>query len=123
MRTRLITTALLPLVLLAGCATAMGGGRTLAAGMPATLSPGESVALPDATVLIYVGVASDSRCRPNVQCIQAGSAVVQFRHGSHDFTLETGKSTTTDLGQWRLSLVSLDFSAPPRATVRVDPAG
>ena len=117
-----LTTALLPLVLLAGCATASGSGPGIAPGTPATLSAGESVTLPDASVLTYVGVTSDSRCPPKVQCIQAGSAVVAFRHGGHEFTLETGKSTTTDLGAWRLSLVALDFAAPPKATVRVDAA-
>jgi hypothetical protein len=117
-----ITSALLPLVLLAGCATASGGGRMLSAGTPAVLSAGDTVTLPDASTLTYVGVTSDSRCPPNVQCIQAGSAVVAFRHGGHDFTLETGKSMSTDLGAWRLTLVSLDFSSPPKATVRVDAA-
>jgi hypothetical protein len=115
-----LTSVLLPLALLAGCATASGGGRALAPGMPATLSVGETVTLPDASTLTYVGVNSDSRCPPNVQCIQAGSAVVAFRHGGHDFTLETGKTTTTDLGAWRLTLVSLDFSEPPKATIRID---
>jgi hypothetical protein len=117
-----ITSALLPLVLLAGCATASGGGRALSPGTPATLSAGESVTLPDASTLTYVGVTSDSRCPPNVQCIQAGSAVVAFRHATHDFTLETPKSMSTDLGAWRLTLVSLDFASPPKATVRVDAA-
>lgn len=117
-----ITAALLSLTLLAGCATAMGGSRALTPGMPATLSPGDSVTLPDASMLTYVGVSSDSRCPPTVQCIQAGSAVVGFRHGSHDFTLETNKTMTTDLGMWRLTLVSLDFSSPPQATVRIDAA-
>ena len=117
-----IASALLPLALLAGCATASGGGRALAPGVPATLAVGESIALPDATTLTYVGVTSDSRCPPGVQCIQAGSAVVAFRHGGHDLSLETGKSTSADLGAWRLTLVSLDFSAPPRVTIRIDAA-
>ena len=117
-----IGSILLPLALLAGCATASGGGRMLAPGVPATLSVGDTVALPDASTLTYVGVTSDSRCPPNVQCIQAGSAVLAFRHGGHAFTLETGKSTTTDLGAWRLTLVSLDFSEPPKATVRIEAA-
>jgi len=115
-----IISALLPMALLAGCATASGGGRSISPGTPVALAAGESVTLPDASTLTYVGVRSDSRCPPNVQCIQAGSAVVAFRHGSHDFTLETGKSMSTDLGQWRLTLVSLDFASPPTATVRID---
>ena len=118
--TRLCLTTLLPLVLLAGCATATGGGRALTPGTPATLSAGDSVVLPDASTLTYSGVSSDSRCPPKVQCIQAGSAVVGFRHGSREFTLEAAKSNTTDVGAWRLTLVSLDFASPPNATVRID---
>jgi hypothetical protein len=115
-----LISALLPLALLAGCATATGGSRTLTPGTQATLAVGDTVTLPDASTLTYVGVSSDSRCPPKVQCIQAGSAVVGFRQGGHEFTLETGKSNTTDLGAWRLTLVSLDFASPPRATVRLD---
>ena len=117
-----IMSALLPLALLAGCATASGGGRALSPGVPAVLSAGESVTLPDASVLTYVGVSSDSRCPPNVQCIQAGSAVLAFRHAMHDVTLETGKSPSANLGMWTLTLVALDFSSPPKATVRIDAA-
>ncbi len=115
---------LLPLALLAGCATA-GDARVLVAGTEATLSVGETVALPDASRLTYVGVTSDSRCRPDVQCIQAGNAVVAFRHvagaDSHDVAVDT-RQGTADLGAWRLTLASLDFSAPPKATVRIDAA-
>lgn len=117
--------ALLPLLLLAGCASAGAGGRLLAAGASATLAAGETVALPDGSPLTYFGVRSDSRCPPKVQCIQAGSATVAFRHGGaagHEFLLETGKTTTADLGAWRLTLVGLDFDSPPKATVRIDPA-
>ena len=115
--------ALLPLLLLAGCASAGAGGRLLAAGTPATLAAGETVALPDSSPLTYLGVRSDSRCPPKVQCIHAGSATVAFRHGSgHEILLETGKTTTADLGAWRLTLVGLDFDSPPKATVRIDPA-
>jgi len=121
-----IASALFPLLLLAGCATTgAGSGRTLAAGMPATLATGDTVTLPDATTLTYVGVSSDSRCPPNVQCIQAGTAIVAFRHSmggmSHDVVLDSGKAPTADLGDtWRLTLVKLDFASPPNATIRVD---
>lgn len=115
---------LLPLALLAGCATA-GDARVLVAGAEATLSVGETVTLPDASRLTYVGVTSDSRCRPDVQCIQAGNAVVAFRHAagaeSHEVSVDT-RQGTADLGSWRLTLASLDFSAPPKATVRIDAA-
>ena len=122
---------LLP-ILLAGCASTAGAasGRSLAAGAQATLAAGDTVTLPDASTLTYVGVASDSRCPPGVQCIQAGEAVVTFRHtdhgAAHEVQLRSGAATgttTADLGRWRLALVSLTFDSPPKATVRLDPAG
>ena len=118
--------AFAPVLLLAGCATAgAGGSRSLSAATPATLATGETVTLPDASTLTYVGVSSDSRCRPDVQCIQAGTAIVAFRHSmggmSHDVVLDSGKAPSADLGAtWKLVLVSLDFSSPPNATIRVD---
>lgn len=124
-----LASMLVPLALLAGCASAAGGGggRTLAAGGSATLSVGESVRLPDASTLTYAGVTSDSRCPPKVQCIQAGEAVVAFRHadaaGSHDLQLRTGDDTGASLAGGRLVLAALTFDAPPKATVRLDPAG
>ena len=124
-----LLTALLPLVLLAGCASASGSatGRALASGASATLAAGESVTLPDASTLTYVGTMSDSRCRPNVQCIQAGDANVAFRHVgggmSHDVELNSRKSPSADLGAWRITLTGLTFDAPPKATVRLDPTG
>lgn len=122
-----VATMILPFLLLTGCASAVGsGGRTLGAGGQATLSAGESVTLPDASTLTYVGVTSDSRCPPNVQCIQAGEATVAFRHtmgsASHDVELKSRTATTADLGDWRLTLVGLTFDAPPKATVRLDAA-
>ncbi|WP_133501522.1 hypothetical protein [Cognatilysobacter terrigena] len=120
-------TAFLPLLLLAGCASAGAGsgGRTLAAGTPVTLAAGETVTLPDATTLTYVGVTSDSRCRPDVQCIQAGTAIVAFRHSmggmAHDVVLDSLKAPSAELGStWSLVLVKLDFASPPNATIRVD---
>ena len=113
---------LFPLVLLAGCASA-GGARTLAPGSDATLAPGDAVTLPDASQLTYVGTTSDSRCRPDVQCIHAGNATVAFRHAagasSREVRIDT-RDGRAELGDWWLTLVSLDFAAPPNATVRVD---
>lgn len=117
---------LLPaLVALSACASAgAGSGRTLSPGSDVTLATGESVALPDASRLAYVGVRSDSRCPPKVQCIQAGNATVVFRHdaagASKEIVLVTGRQDRADVGPWRLTLVSLDFASPPSATVRLD---
>lgn len=114
-------------VALSACASTSAGdapGRSLAPGATATLAAGESVALPDASRLTYVGVRSDSRCPPDVQCIQAGSATIAFRHdvngAAHDVVLVTGKQDSADLGAWRLTLAGLDFASQPKATVRLD---
>ena len=110
------------LLVLAGCVTPGVAGRTLASGASTTLATGESVTLPDASVLIYIGVRSDSRCRPKVYCIHAGSATLAFRHnGGQEVLLETDKTPSAPMGAWRLQLVGLDFSAPPKATIRLDP--
>jgi hypothetical protein len=117
------------LLALSACASAGTGAdaadvRTLAVGGTATLAAGESVALPDASRLTYVGVRSDSRCPPDVQCIQAGNAVVAFRRDAGDsaseFQLVTGKQESADVGAWRLTLAALDRATPPNATVRLD---
>lgn len=123
MRTALLVLPLL--AILSACASAGAGStRALAPGVPATLSPGESATLPDASRLTYVGVRNDSRCPPRVQCIQAGSATVAFRHdaggAAHEVVLVTGKQDSAELGAWRLTLAALDFGTPPRATVRID---
>lgn len=118
-----LAVAVAPLLLLVGCASTGVGGRTLASGASTTLVPGESVGLPDASVLTYVGVQSDSRCPPKVYCIHAGSATVTFRHSvQQEVRLETGKTPSAAVGAWRLQLVGLDFGPSPKATIRLDPA-
>lgn len=120
-----LATFALPFALLAGCASAVGsGGASLGEGAQATLSVGDTVTLPDASTLTYVGVTSDSRCPPNVQCIQAGEATVAFRHvmggASHDIELKSRTAASADLGGQRLVLTGLTFDAPPKATVRLE---
>ncbi|MGH8083452.1 MAG: hypothetical protein ACREP7_22940, partial [Lysobacter sp.] len=51
--------------------------ETVQAGQSVSMQPGKSVALPDRSQLRFVAVASDSRCKPNVQCIWAGEAVLE----------------------------------------------
>ena len=113
--------ALLPCLLLVACAST---GRAMSPGQPVVLRPGDSVWLPDAAVLRYIGVSADSRCRPEVQCIRAGDADVALEYtargaASRSITINTD-APSADVGEWRLRLLSLEFAAPPRATLQVD---
>ena len=113
--------ALLPCLLLVACASA---GRTMSPGQPMVLRPGDSVSLPDAAVLRYLGVSADSRCRPDVQCIRAGDADVALAYTSRDaasrsITINTD-APAADVGGWHLRLLSLEFGASPRVTLQVD---
>ncbi|SDY46288.1 hypothetical protein SAMN04487939_102254 [Lysobacter sp. yr284] len=112
---------------LSACAHAGAGGeRTLAAGEAAPLRPGDSVALPDRSRLRFVEVTSDSRCRPGLQCIRAGEAVLAFELTGGDGA-KTALSFDTSApqprqraGAWTLELQSLDFAEPPQATVKLE---
>ena len=110
---------------LVACAHAGGEGRSLAAGQSAQLSPGDSVALPDRSRLRFVQVVNDSRCRPNVQCIRAGEAVLAFELTGGDgaksaLSFDTSAEPRQRVGAWVVELQSLDFAEPPRATVKVE---
>ena len=113
--------ALLPCLLLVACASA---GRMISPGQPMVLQPGESVSLPDGAALRHLGVSADSRCLPDVQCIRAGDADVALEYtargaASRSITINTD-APSADVGEWRLRLLSLEFAAPPRATLQVD---
>ena len=109
--------------LLAACASAGGAVKP---GQPIVLRAGESVALPDAAVLRYLGVSADSRCRPDVQCIRAGDADVALEYTApgavvRSITINTD-TPAADVGAWQLRLLSLEFGPAPRATLQVDRA-
>ena len=101
--------------------------RTIPAGNPTSMAPGESVRLADGATLQYVRVAQDSRCPPNVQCIRAGDADIEFR-----YTPNGGAATTVtpnlpeapvkSLGAWQLTVQALGFEAPAAVTLRIDHA-
>ena len=115
--------ALLPCLLLVACASA---GAAMSPGQPMVLRPGDSVSLPDAAVLRYIGVSADSRCRPDVQCIRAGDADVALEYSargaaSRSITINTD-APAADVSGWRLRLLSLEFGAAPRVTLQVDRA-
>lgn len=118
---------LLPLLLLSGCATGTAtppadahGSRTV------TLGPGERTALPGGGQLRYLRVVSDSRCRPQVQCIHAGEARLEFEVVPDGADARTVQLSTADnppavvAGPVRLELVSLDHGDRPQATLRIE---
>ncbi len=98
-----------------------------ALGHPIQLSPGQQIALPQGAQLRYVAVKADSRCPPNVQCIRAGDADVGFEftpagQPARALSLNIPQSPNATIGDWRLSLLSLEFGDAARATVQVDAA-
>ena len=119
-------------VLLSACATTSAG---VSSGQNFALAAGERAELPDASALRYIGIANDSRCPVEVQCIRAGDAdvLLDWTPGRTDgtaangaakrITLNTERTTSAELGRWRLQLVELAPGATPRATFRVDAVG
>jgi hypothetical protein len=116
-----------------GCSStaAAGGGdlRSVTVQQPFPMLPGESVALPDRSVLRYVGVKSDSRCRPDVKCVWAGDAEVSFEWtasgaATESFGLHTGfaDKSSRALPGHTLKLLQLARGANPEAQLQLDPA-
>lgn len=109
--------------ILSGCASS----GTVTAGRDFHLSVGQQVALSDGSTLRYAGIANDSRCPPDVQCIRAGDADVLFDHAfqgsTHRVTLNTEHLRATTLGAWQLQLIDLAPGVAPRVTVRIEANG
>ncbi|MFC5576462.1 hypothetical protein ACFPOA_00370 [Lysobacter niabensis] len=108
---------------LVGCVSS----GAVSAGRDVTMAVGQRIALPDAATLRYAGIANDSRCPPDVQCIRAGDADVLFDYTPRGgaparVTLNTERARTSTVGAWRLQLVDLAQGAMPQATVRIDAA-
>ena len=111
---------------LSACATT---GASVVPGQDFTLEVGAQALLPDASALRYAGIANDSRCPPDVQCIRAGDADVLLDAiparaadgaASTRITLNTERSASATLGRWRLQLLELAPGQAPRATFRID---
>ena len=115
--------ALALLTILSGCASS--GAMT--PDQDFHLSVGQQVALPDGSTLRYAGIANDSRCPPDVQCVRAGDADVLFDHarqGSmHRVTLNTERLRATPIGAWQLQLIDLAPGDAPRVTARIAATG
>lgn len=115
-------------IALAACTTTGAQpANTVADGSRITLAPGESATLADNSRIDYVKVDSDSRCRPDVQCVWAGDAVVVMRWTpaaamtAQDFVLHTTLDPKSfDSGSRTVTLVSLDRGDAPKATLQVE---
>jgi hypothetical protein len=115
-------------VALAACTTTGAQpANTVADGSRITLAPGQSASLADNSRIDYVKVDSDSRCRPDVQCVWAGDAVVVMRWTpaaamtAQDFVLHTTLDPKSfDSGSRTVTLVSLDRGDAPKATLQVE---
>ena len=118
-------------LLMSGCSSAPaadGGtsGRMIADGSSFAMQPDETVTLSDRSTLRYVNVKSDSRCRPDVQCIHAGNAVLAFESrpsagSAQSFELNSSdQPNSRDLGGMQVTLESLSFDAAPRAQLKVE---
>lgn len=112
---------------LSGCATGDAAPSGIIPGQPVTLTPGERVSLPEGATLRYIEVTDDSRCRPGMQCIRAGDANVVFEftaagsEASRVVVNTDPQQSQTDIGSWKLRVLSLGFEDAPKATVQVDP--
>ena len=97
------------------------------------LRVGQSLMLADGSLLTYVRVVADSRCRPDVQCIRAGDADIKLRWkpaaadpltavlNSDPRNLQQAPNTAR-FGDWQVALKSLDWQIPPTATLSISSA-
>ncbi len=115
--------------LLLGCATTPRAAIELAPGTSTAMRPGEHALLPDRSRLDYVGVRSDSRCPPDVTCVHAGWAELDFVHrpvagATRHLVLSTRTGAApARAGAWHLELVTVGRGASPVAQVRASAHG
>jgi len=114
--------------LLAACAYPYNVGVRVPDGTTVALMPGQSASLGDGS-LRYVRLLSDSRCKPGVQCVWAGDAVIELHWtpnagAARDLSLhlnpQAGPQTAT-LDTREVTFTHLD-SAQPQASLRIDHA-
>jgi hypothetical protein len=83
-------TALVCLLLAAGCGDTAPSGPTVALNERFTLAPGEVAAVDGTSLRVqFVRVAGDSRCPADVVCIQMGDASVEILANGAPYDLHT----------------------------------
>lgn len=122
-----LRTACLSIATAALLACASGPGPAAVERVPGTsipMRPGDRARLPDHGHLAYVGLRSDSRCPPDVTCVHAGWAELDFVHESpagvrQPLVLSTRAGTAPARGgSWSFELVEVGRDASPVAHVR-----
>ena len=118
------------LAALLGCASGpRGAAIEMIPGTATPMRPGERARLPDRSHLAYVGLRSDSRCPPDVTCIHAGWAELDFVYESaagarQALVLSTRAGIpAVGAGGWRFELTDVGRGASPVAHVRASRAG
>jgi hypothetical protein len=93
-------------------------------GQPFDLRPGQTARVGDGGLVVgFRGVANDSRCAVDVQCVWAGDAEVHIpvtvgRASWTNFSLHTGvEPRSATFQSWRITLVEL--KPAPRSNVRI----
>jgi hypothetical protein len=110
---------LLAIVLMAACAPLAGspaeGAQSASINQPFTVKAGTSATVgTERVVVLFERVLSDSRCPKDVQCIQAGEAVVRTRvtlRGQEPETVDLStnpRANTAEVGTYVLELTALD---------------
>jgi len=114
--------------LLANCASPHNVGVKVADGTTVALMPGQAATLNDG-LLRYVRLANDSRCKPGVQCVWAGDAVIELHWSPTTGTARTltlhlnqqAGSTTAKFDTRQVTFTHLAHPQP-QATLRIDRA-
>ena len=113
---------------LAACAYPYNVGVKVADGATVALMPGQSAALPDGQ-LRYLRLANDSRCKPGVQCVWAGDAVIELQWSptagaSRTLSLHLNPQAGANTAELEARQVTFTHLAQdqPQASLRVDRA-
>ena len=121
-----IVAALLLGSLLGACAYSYNVGIKVADGSTVALMPGQTASVADG-LLRYVRLANDSRCKPGVQCVWAGDAVIELHWmptagTARNLTLHLNPqagSTTATLDTRQVTFTHLAHPQP-QASLRID---
>ena len=115
--------------LLGGCASPINTVSRAADGATIALMPGQTAGLANGGSLRYVRLAHDSRCKPDVQCVWAGDAVIELHWSPAAGTARNlmlhlnpqAGATTAELDTRKVTFTHLDHPQP-QASLRIDRA-